>query len=79
MQFFVFDKTYPMVPRDSALVYSESASSVHPRVHSFKLCSFVSCFETVLLNRIKLEYLFGWFIWMIDVDAIYLRGLKDSF
>ena len=56
LQIFVFDKTYHLVLRDSALVHPESAPSVHPRVHFFKVYSFVSCFLTVPLNRTKLKY-----------------------
>ena len=44
LQIFAFGKTYRLVQRDSALVHLESAPSVHPRVHFFKVCSFVSCF-----------------------------------
>ena len=55
MQGFVFDKAYHQVPRDSVLVHPESALLVHPRVNFFKVYSFVNCFPTVLLNRIKLK------------------------
>ena len=44
LQIFVFDKIYRLVLRESTLVHPESAPSVHPRVHFFKVCSFVSCF-----------------------------------
>ena len=55
LQIFVFDKTYHLVLRDSALVYPEISPSVHPRVHFFKVY-FVSCFLIVSLNRTKLKY-----------------------
>ena len=35
LQIFVFDKTYHLVLRDSALVHPESAPSVYPKVHFF--------------------------------------------
>ena len=44
LQVFIFDKTYQLVERDSALVHPESAPLVHPRVRSFKVYSFMSCF-----------------------------------
>ena len=56
LQIFVFDKTYHLVLRDCALVHPESAPSVHPRLHFFKVYSFVSCFLTVPLNRTNLKY-----------------------
>ena len=56
LQIFVFDKTYHLVLRDSALVHPESAPSMHLGVHFFKVYSFVSCFLTVSLNRTKLKY-----------------------
>ena len=45
-----------MVLRDFALVHPESAPSVHPRVHFFKVYSFVTLFLIVPLNRTKLKY-----------------------
>ena len=36
---FVFDKKYHLVLRDAALVYPESAASVHPAVDFFKIYS----------------------------------------
>ena len=56
LQIFVFDKTYHLVLRDSALVHPESAPLAHPRAHFFKVYSFASCFLTVPLNRTKLKY-----------------------
>ena len=56
LQIFVLDKPCQLVLRDSALVHPESAHSVHPRVHFFKVYSFVSCFLVVPLNRTKLKY-----------------------
>ena len=56
LQVFVFDKTYQLVLRVSALVHPDRAPSVHPGVHFFKVYSFVSCFPTVPLNRTKLKY-----------------------
>ena len=56
----------------------ESAPLVHPRVHMFKVYSFMSCFSTMPLNRAKLKYgamtlkPFEKYIWMIDLGAIYL-------
>ena len=41
LQIFVFDKTYHLVVRDSALMHPESAPSVHSRVHFFKVYFFV--------------------------------------
>ena len=85
LQIFVFDKTYHLVLRDSALVHPESAPSVHPRVHFFKVYSFVSCFLTVPLNRTKLKYgtmklkTYEKFIWMIEPGAIYPLGVKGYF
>ena len=56
LQIFVFDKTYYLVLRDSALGHPESAPSMHPMVHVFKIYSFVSCFLTAPLNRTNLKY-----------------------
>ena len=56
MQDFVFEKAYHVVLKDSVLVHPKSAPSVHPRMHFFKVYSFVSCFLTVPLNRTKLKY-----------------------
>ena len=47
LQDFVFDKTYHLVLKDSALVHPVCAPSVHPRVHFFKGYFFVSCFPTM--------------------------------
>ena len=82
VQVFVFDKTYHPVLRDSALVHPESATSVHPKVHFFKVYFFVSCFPTMPLNRTKLKYrtmklkAYEKLIWMIELGAMYLLGLK---
>ena len=78
LQVFVFDKTYHLVLRDSALVHSESAPSLHPRVHFFKVYSFVSYFPTMLLNKAKLNYgtmklkTYENVIWMTELGTIYL-------
>ena len=56
LQVFVFDKTCHLFLRNSALVHPESASSVHPRVHFFKVYFFVSCFPTMSSNRTKLKH-----------------------
>ena len=56
LQISVFDKTYHRVLKDFAFVHPESAPSVQPRVHFFKVYSFLSCFLTVPLNRTKLKY-----------------------
>ena len=56
LQVFVFDKTYHLVLRDSALVQPESAPSMHSRVPFFKVYVFVSCFPTILFNTTKLKY-----------------------
>ena len=83
-QAFVFDKTYHLVLRDSALVHPESAPSVHPRLRFFKVYFLVSCFLTMPLNRTKLKYgtvnlkAYEKIIWMIELGAIYLLGLKGS-
>ena len=84
LQVFVFDKTYHLVLKDSALIHPESAPSVHSRVHFFKIYSFVSCFPTVPLNRTKLKYgtmklTYEKFIWMIVPGAIYPLGVKGYF
>ena len=66
-------------------MHLESAPSVHPRIHFYKVYSFVSCFPTMVLNRTKLKYgamklkAFEKFIWMIGFGVIYLVGLKGSF
>ena len=81
---FVFDKTYHLVLRDTALLQPESASSVYSRVHCFKVCFFVGCFPTMSLNRTKLKYgtmklkAHEKIIWMIEFGTIYLVGLKGS-
>ena len=85
LQVFVFDKTYHLVLRDFALVHPESASSVHPKVHFFKLYFFVSYFPTIPFNRTKLKYgtmkikTYEKIIWMIELGAIYLLRPKGSF
>ena len=84
-QVFVFDKTYHLVLRYSALVHPDSAPSVHPRVHFFKVYSIASCFLTVPLNRTKLKYgtmklkPYEKFIWMIEPGAIYHLEVKGYF
>ena len=84
LQIFVLDKTYHLVLRDSALLHPESAPLVHPRVHFFKVYFFMSWFPAMPLNRTKLEYgnmmlkAYEKFIWMIELGAIYLLGLKGS-
>ena len=84
-QVFVFDKTYHLVLRYSALVHPDSAPSVHPRVHVFKVYSFASYFLTVPLNRIKLKYgtmklkPYEKFIWIIEPGAIYHLEVKGYF
>ena len=45
LQVFVFDKTYHLVLKDSALVQPESAPSVHPRGHFFKSISLCELFS----------------------------------
>ena len=82
MQVFVFDKTYHVILKDSVLVHPENAPSVYPRVHFFKVYSFVSCSPAVPLNRTKLKYgtmklkTYKKFIWMIEPGAIYPLGVK---
>ena len=84
LQVFVFDKTYHLVLRDSALVHTESAPSVDSRVHFFKAYFFMSCFPTISLNRTKLKYgtiklkAYEKIIWIIGLGAIYLLGPKGS-
>ena len=86
MQVFVFDKTYHLVLRDSALVHHERTPSVHPRVYFFAVYFFVSwfCFPRMPLNRTKLKYgtmklkADAKFVWMIELRAIYLLGPKSS-
>ena len=84
LQVFFFDKIYHLVLRDSALVHPESAPSVHPRVHFFKVYFFVSCFPTMPLNRTKLKYrtikikAYEKIMWMIDLGATYLLKPKSS-
>ena len=84
LQVFVFDKTYRLVLRYSALVHPESAPLVHPRVHFFKVYVFMSLFPAIPLNRTKLKYrnmmlkAYEKFIWMIELGAIYLLRLKGS-
>ena len=61
-----------------------SAPSVYPRVHIFKVYFSVSCFLIIPLNRTKLKYgtmklkAYGKIIWIIELGAIYLLGLKGS-
>ena len=82
---FVFDKTYHLVLRDYALVHPESAPSIHPRVHFFKVYYFVSCYPTMSLIRTKLKYgtmklkAYTKIIWVIELGGIYLLGLNGSF
>ena len=57
LQAFIFDKTYHLVLRDSALVHPESAPSMHPRVHFFKVYSSVRSFPTMPLNRTKTKFI----------------------
>ena len=63
-------------------MHLECVPSVHPRVHFFKVYFFVSCFPTMPLNRTKLRDYedkgYEKIIWMIEVGAIYLLGLKGS-
>ena len=65
-------------------MHPESAPSVHPRVHFFKVFFFVSCFPTIALNRTKLKYgamklkAHEKIIWMIELGSIYLLGPKGS-
>ena len=59
-------------------MHPESAPLKLPRVKFFKVCSFVSCFPTMLLNRAKLKYeamrlkAYEKFILIIELGAIYL-------
>ena len=84
LQVFVFDKTYHLVLRDSALVHTESAPSVHSRVHFFKTYFFMSCFPTISLKITNLKYgtiklkAYEKSIWTIGLGAIYLLGPKGS-
>ena len=86
MQAFVFNKTYHLVLRDSALVHPERAPSVHPKVYLFAVYFFVTCFffPRMPLNRTNLIYgtmklkADAKFVWMIDLHAIYLLGPKSS-
>ena len=84
LQVFVFDKTYQLVLRVSALVHPDRAPSVHPGVHFFKVYSFVSCFPTVPLNRTKLKYgimklkAYKKIKWMIELGATYVLRPKCS-
>ena len=84
LQVFVFVKTYHLFLRGSDLVHPESAHSMHPRVHFFKVYFFVSCFPTLPLNRTKLKYgtvkikAYEQIIWMIVLGAIDLLGPKSS-
>ena len=84
LQVFVFDKTYHLILRDYAFVHPKSAPSVHPRVHLLKVYFFVSCFPTMPLNRTKLKYgtmklkVYEEIMWMIELGAMYLLGLKGS-
>ena len=83
-QFFFFDKTYHLVLKNSIYLQPESAPSVHPKVHFFKVYFFVSCFPTMSLNRTKLKYrtmklkAYENVICMIELGATYLLGPKDS-
>ena len=85
LQVFIFNETCHLFLRDSVLVHPESAPSVHPRVHFFKVYSFVSFFPTVPLNRTKLKYgtmklkTYEKFMWMIESGAIYPLEVKDYF
>ena len=84
LEVFVFDKTYHLVLRDSALVHPEITPSVHPRMPFFKVYFFVSCFPTIPINRTKLKYgnmklkAYEKIIWIIELGAIYLLGPKGS-
>ena len=76
----LFHKIYHLVLRDSALVHPESAPTVYPRVHYFKVYFFVSWFPAMPLNKTKLKYgtvklkAYEKIIWMIEVGGIYLLG-----
>ena len=84
LQVFVLDKTYNLVLRESALAHPESAPSMHPRVHIFKVYFFVSCFPTMALNRAKLKYgnmklrAYEKIMLMIELGAVYLLRPKGS-
>ena len=84
LQVFVFDKTYHLVLRHYALVHPESAPSVHPRAHFFKVYFFVNFFPIMLLYSTKLKYgpmklkAYKKIIWMIELGAVHLVGLKGS-
>ena len=80
LEVFVFYKTYHLVLWDSTLVHRESGPSMHPRVSFFKVYSFVSCIDRTKLKcgAMKLNA-YEKFIWMIELGAIYLGGLKRFF
>ena len=65
-------------------MYPESAPSVHPRVHFFKLYFFVSCFPTMSLNRTKLKgeilkpKVHKKIIWMIELGATYCHSTHST-
>ena len=48
LQVFIFDKTYQLVERDSALVHPESAPLVHPRVLFLKYIPLWAVFRKCL-------------------------------
>ena len=85
IQVFVFDKTYHLILTDSALLHPESAPSLHPRVHFFKVYSFVTVPPTVPLKKTKVKHgtlklkTLEKFIRMIEPGAIYPLGVKDYF
>ena len=82
LQVFMFYKTYHLVLRDSALEQPQSAPSVHPRVHIYRVYSFMNCFPTMPLNRTKLKYetmklkTYEKFIWMSEVSLVQYISLE---
>ena len=57
LQVFVFYKTYHLVLTDSALLHHESASSVRPSMHVFKVYSFARCFPTMSFSENMILFL----------------------
>ena len=63
-------------------MHPKCSPSVHPRVYIFKVYFSVSYFLIMTLNRTKLKYgtiklkAYGNIIWIIELDVIYLLGLK---